>query len=846
MRHFILAFCLLIFSFSSNAQLDFTYYLGKECPTNPEIPAPGELSGHHFGQWHFSHNQVVTYLKYLSEKSDKVKMVEYGRTHENRPLYHLIISSPENIAQIEEIRNNHLNSIHSNDKNTKLDNEPIIIWLGYGVHGNESSTTNASMLTAYYLLSSEEEQVTRLLDEAVVIIDPSLNPDGFNRAASWVNMHQSKNPVDDQASIQFSEYWPGGRTNHYWFDLNRDWLLVQHPESQARVREFHQWKPLVVTDHHEMGTNGTFFFQPGVPSRNNALTPAENYDLTYKIGQYHSRALDKIGSLYFSEEVFDDFYYGKGSTYPDVNGAIGILFEQSRVNGQVVNNIHGKTTFAEAIRNHFTVSLSTLKAAIENKQELKNYQRSFYQSAKDQAAKDRIAAYAFGDREDPVSVHHMLQVLHTHQIGVYQNQKKIRIGQTDFAANQAYIVPLEQEQYRLIKSLFEKNNSYEDSIFYDISSWNLPMSFNMGYRSLENAEEWMGKKVDALEIPEGTMNGQSNIGYVFSWSNYHSPKVLYRLMDKGIRVKVATKPLQVKIEGVVKAFGYGSIFIPLEKQPLSSDDLHASLQEIAKEEAVDIYGLESGFRYAGIHLGSYNFRPIEKPRVLLLTGNGIRSYEAGEIWHLFDQRMDIPVTRVDADRLNRIDLFKYNTLIIPSGRVQFSNAESMELEVWLKNGGKIITIGRSIRAAENQEWIPLKTRERDRQDTTLRLRYASASDQRRANAINGVILEAQIDKSHPIAYGFNQSTLPVFKNSSFVLEKSNNPYATPVFIAKDDILMSGYVNDKNLEHLSESAYVVTWSVGRGRIIAFADDPNFRGIWYGTNKLFLNAVFFGGL
>ncbi|MFO7842734.1 MAG: M14 family zinc carboxypeptidase [Bacteroidales bacterium] len=846
MRHFILSAFLLIFSYNLNAQIDFNYYLEKDCTTNPEIPAPGELSGHIFGEWHFSHDQVVHYLKRLSEKSDRVKMVEYGRTHENRPLYHLIISSPENIANMDKIRENHLQYIYSKESTSNPDDNPIIIWLGYGVHGNESSATNASLLTAYYLLSSEEEQVEEYLNEAVFIIDPSLNPDGFNRAASWVNMHQSKNRIDDQSSIQFSEYWPGGRTNHYWFDLNRDWLLVQHPESKARVTEFHRWKPAVVSDHHEMGTNGTFFFQPGVPTRNNAFTPSENYDLTYKMGQYHSKALDKIGSLYFSEEVFDDFYYGKGSTYPDVNGAIGILFEQSRVNGQVVNNIHGTTTFAEAIRNQFTVSLSTINAAIENKEELKSYQRSFYQSAKQLADKDKVKGYAFGNPEDPMRVQYMLQVLNTHQIDIYHNRKKITVGGTNFDPNEAFIVPTTQNQYRLIKSLFEKNNTYEDSIFYDISSWNFPMTFNIDYQELENAGSFMGERVTSFEIPQGTINGQSSIGYVFNWSNYHSPKVLYRLMEKDVRVKVATKPLQLKINGAIKDFGYGSIFIPVNKQTVSSDDLYSIIQKIGEEEGIDIFGLDHGFRYSGIHLGSYSFRPVEKPGVLLLTGNGIRSYEAGEIWHLLDHRMDIPVTRVDIDRLNRIDLFDYNTLIISSGNIRFSDSDSKKIEVWLENGGTLITLGNAVTEAGRQEWIQPNIRKREKQDTTLRLSYASASDQRRANSINGVILEAQIDQTHPIGYGYNQSTLPVFKNSGFVLEKSNNPYATPVFIAKDDILLSGYTNDRNLEYLANSAYVVTWPVGRGKVIAFADDPNFRGIWYGTNKLFLNAIFFGGL
>lgn len=846
MKHFIFSFIFLLLSFALTAQVDLSYYYGKTIPVNSEIQQPGALSGQTFGEWHFSHDQVINYMKYLSGQSDRIKMVEYGRTHENRPLYHLIISSPANIDHIDQIREDHLNYIYSENNNANADDHPIIIWLGYGVHGNESSATNASMLTAYYLLSSEEEQVKEFLNEAVIVIDPSLNPDGFNRAASWVNMHQSKNWIDDQSSIQFSEQWPGGRTNHYWFDLNRDWLLVQHPESQARVREFHRWKPAVVTDHHETGSNATFFFQPGVPTRNNALTPSENYDLTYKIGKYHSKALDDIGTLYFSEEVFDDFYYGKGSSYPDVNAAIGILFEQSRVNGQIVDNIHGTTTFAEAIRNQFTVSLSTIKGAIENKEELKNYQRSFYQSAKQLAGKDKIKGYAFGNLEDPVRLNYMLKVLNTHQIDIYHNQKNISIGDADFGANQAYIVPLNQNQYRLIKSLFEKNNTYEDSIFYDISSWNFPMTFNIDYQELENVGLFTGEKVNSFDIHQVTINGQSNIGYIFNWSNYHSPKALYQLMDKDIRIKVATKPLQVEIDGAIKDFGYGSIFIPVAKQPVSSDELYSLIKEIAINDGLKVHGLEDGFRHSGIHLGSYSFRPLQKPNILLLTGNGIRSYEAGEIWHLLDHRMDIPVTRVDIDRLNRIDLFAYNTLIIPSGNIRFSDPESEKLEVWLKNGGNMITIGNSVTEAGRHEWIKPEIRKPVKQDSTLRLSYASASDQRRSNSINGVILNAQIDPSHPIAYGYNQRTLPIFKNSSFVLEKSNNPYATPVFIADQNILLSGYLNDKGIKHLSNSAYVVSHSIGRGQVVSFADNPNFRGIWYGTNKLFLNAIFFGGL
>jgi hypothetical protein len=668
MKYIVISILLFTTICSINAQVDHSFYFNKDIKVNTEILEPGQVSGHTFGEWHFSHDQLVNYMKYLADKSKRVKMVEYGRTHENRPLYLMLISSAENLSKIDDIRKKHLEMIFSKDVQNAEQDNPIIVWLGYGVHGNESSASNSSLLTTYYLSASQEEHIINTLEQSIIIIDPSLNPDGFNRAASWVNMHQSENWIKDQKSVQFSEDWPGGRTNHYWFDLNRDWLLAQHPESKARLAVFHKWKPAILTDHHEMGTNGNFFFQPGVPSRNNPLTPDKNYTLTYKIGTYHSKALDNIGSLYFSEESFDDFYYGKGSSYPDVNGTIGILFEQSRVNGQVVNNTHGTTTFAQAIRNQFTVAMSTVNAAIENKKLFQDYQREFYQSTEKLAKNDNTKGYVFACKEDPVRLNYFLEILNLHQIDVYHNKETIKINELKYSPNEAFVVPLNQNQYRLIKSIFDVQTEFKDSLFYDVSTWTFPLAFNIDSRKLTQTSNLLGEKLNYNPHVKGKIIGeQSNIGYIFNWSNYNAPKAVQHLFNVGVKVKVARKPSQAKINGKVIDFNYGSIFIPVTNQDKSSNELFDIVRDISEQNGIETYALENGFRHSGIHFGSSNFAPLNVPKILMLIGNGINSRSAGEIWHLLDHRLDIPITRVNTEKFGRIDLFEYNTLIVPGG-----------------------------------------------------------------------------------------------------------------------------------------------------------------------------------
>ena len=324
---------LLLSSYAINAQTQLDYYLPNNQNYNPNIPTPTEVLGYEVGKWHVSHDKLSEYMRTLAAASDRIQIENRGKTYEDRPLFLLTITSENNHKKLDQIKIDHIALTEPEGENLDTSTMPAVVYQGFSIHGNEPSGANAGLLVAYHLAASQSDQVAELLENTVILFDPSFNPDGLQRFSQWANTHKAQNITPDSNDREYTEAWPRGRTNHYWFDMNRDWLPVQLNESKARIASFIDWLPNVLTDHHEMGTNETFFFQPGIQSRVNPLTPKKNQELTMAIGKFHEKALNKIGSLYYTEEDYDDFYYGKGSTYPDVNGSIGILFEQASSRG---------------------------------------------------------------------------------------------------------------------------------------------------------------------------------------------------------------------------------------------------------------------------------------------------------------------------------------------------------------------------------------------------------------------------------------------------------------------------------------------------------------------------------
>jgi hypothetical protein len=810
------------------------------------IPTPEQFFGQQMGEWHLTHDQVLNYMNEIAEISNRAVIQEYARTWENRPLVHLIFTSEKNQENLESLKTIHIKHA-SPEENISADEVPLVINLGYGVHGNESSATNSSVLTAYYLAAAQGDKIDELLENSIILVDPCLNPDGFTRHSTWANMHQSENTTGDNNSRQFNEVWPGGRTNHYWFDLNRDYLLLIHPESNGRVAKFYEWLPNIVTDHHEMGANSTFFFQPGVPTRNNPLTPEKNYTLTHKIAAYHAKNLDKIGASYFSEEQFDDYYLGKGSSYPDINSSVGILFEQAGFRGRIRETSNGMRKLAYGIRNQFTVTLSTLEAAMDLKDELLDHQKEFYKSALVEAEKDPVKAYVFGYENDKLKTLAFANFLQKHQIEVYENSKEIAKNKDIFKPGSSFVVPVKQKQYRLLKAMFEKVATFSDSTFYDVSTWTFPYSFDVPTAEISSLKEISYSKEASKEKVAGkVIGGKSNLAYLLKWNEYLAPKALYQIQKAGLKTKVATDKFSFEIENKIENFTYGTILISVNNQRLNENQIFDLVSKIAMETGLDFYGLKTGLSPQGIDLGSNRFVDLKKPEVLLFVGGNTSSGDAGEIWHLFDQRYQIPLTLAETNDLNSIDLSRYNTVILPGGRYnEFSENDIRKIKTWTQDGGTLIAVKSASAWATKNDLGKTKFKKGEAADSTQNYSYAEQEKQNNLNIISGAIFNTKLDITNPLCYGYLKENLPVFKSGNSVAESLGIEYAEPVKFTNAPFL-SGFISNKNLERLNNAPVVSVQKVGKGKIISYHESMTFRGIWLGTNKLMANGVFFGSV
>ncbi len=819
------------------AQTPLSYYLPEGTSYDSSIPQPAQILGHEVGELHVTHDKLVFYLTHLARVSDRISVDTIGYTHEKRPLIHLKITSPENHQNLESLRKAHLNFETADEKS------PVVIWEGFSIHGNESSGSNAALVTAYHLAAAQGEEIEKILREAIIILDPCFNPDGLTRFATWVNANKGSTQNADPNTRELNEPWPSGRTNHYWFDLNRDWLLVQHPESQARIREFHRWRPNILTDHHEMGTNSTFFFQPGVPSRTNPLTPNKNQVLTGEIAKFHAKALDKIGSLYFTEESFDDFYYGKGSTYPDANGSIGILFEQASSRGHAQASQHGVLTFPFTIRNQFVTTLSTIEAGINLRRELLDYQKAFYQNAQSEAKADTQKAFVVGHPQDSVRRYHFEYLLHQHQIQTYRLSSKIKKNGETFTPENSILIPLEQPQYKLIRAIFQQETEFSDSLFYDVSAWTMPLAFGLRYADLGRGElsRVKGERIETPNKPTSTFVPDAEAyAYLLDWYSYDAPMALADLHAKNVLVKVSQ--LEFSHEG--KTFPAGTLIIPTTQPDHGKSSIEKVLANIAQKRSVVIRSLKTGLTDGGIDLGSRNMFRLGKPKVLLITGKGVRAYDAGEVWHLLDKRVETPVTLGTAADLGRLSLSDYSVIVMANGQYSLTEGQERALSSWVFRGGTLITLQNATRwAVQNQFLRTTELVPQAKSDTVQYRPYGSKDRDEGAQYVGGMIVEAEIDSTHPLCFGYSAEKIPLFKRGTFGIQDTKMPYIAPIRYT-EKLRLSGYISSQNLDRLKGLPAAIVETRGRGRIIGLVDNLNFRAFWYGTNRIFLNAVFFG--
>jgi len=840
MQFFIKTFLVssLFFTYSVLAE-PLQYYLPSGAVYDSTTQTPDKFVGHPIGDYHARHDRVIAYMEYIAEHSSRAQLINMGTSWEKRPQVLLVISSQENQAKVSKLLKD--KQAFKNDANA-----PLVVWLGYSIHGNEASGTNASLLTAYHLAALQDMQHEQFLKDTIVIIEPSLNPDGYGRFSTWANNNRSSNMSLDPMDREHREDWPYGRTNHYRFDLNRDWLLAQHPESQNRLKWFHYFHPNVLGDFHEMGTNGTYFFQPGVPERQNPLTPDENFKITDAIAKHHAKALEGIGSLYYSKQNFDDFYYGKGSTYPDVQGSIGILFEQASARGHIQESINGPLSFSFAVRNHFVTSLSTLAGAYAQKDRLKDYRQKFFQQAETDSRNDSHRGVVISDMGDSGRMAALIDVLLRHQIKVYDLADSMTLDGDKFSSG--ILIPYQQKQYLLIKAMFETRTQFRDNTFYDVSTWNFGHAFNLPYQMVER-RKWkdkiIGKQITQVPMPVGKVASKSNVAYVIDWNQFQSAKAVNQLMNDGIKVRMAGKKFKLTSSTGAQTFEPGSILVPVGIQSKDAESLFAYLSELAKQHHLEIDAIESGYALSGIDIGSPSMAPLKPIRPLMLTGGAVSTYDSGEIWHLLDSRLGMSLTQAKISQFGQLKLDRYSHLILAHGKYDSLKEKDVKrLKAWVQSGGVIIGIKSAAKWLSDNKLISgAVTKTSSDLNNDAERSYSEMDEDNAQRHIGGSIFETRVDQSHPLAFGIGRNELAVFKNHRFILDASDDPYQNLIRYT-DEPLLSGYISAGNLENISKSVMMSAERKGRGSVIAIMDNPVFRGYWYGSSRLLVNSLFFG--
>ena len=832
MKNLFALFGLLLCS-SVFSQISLDYYLDPNHPYDDNIPQPKSLLGYEVGTWHVSHDKLVSYMHRLAESSDRVQLENRGFTFEGRPILLLTITSPLNHKRINEIQKTHMALTEVGAEKIKIEEQPLVVYQGFSIHGNEPSGSNASLLMAYHLAASQDPETLKMLEELVILFDPSFNPDGLQRFSNWVNSNKNQNFTSDSNDREYNEVWPGGRTNHYWFDLNRDWLPIQLPESKARIKTFSDWLPNILTDHHEMGTNSSFFFQPGVSSRVNPLIPHKNQEITSKIASYHIKGFDKLGSLYYSEENYDDFYLGKGSAYPDVNGGIGILFEQASSRGHVQESENGLLTFPFTIRNQLTAAFTTLKAATSMRIEILTYFKEFYSNSRNTASKSKQKSIIFSSGKDPVKSYQFAKILERHKIKVHKLNGILTRDGKKYNSENSYIIPLEQKKHQLIQAMFAKQIKFKDSLFYDVSSWTFPYAFNLNY-SIENSNTLIGKEITDIKLSKGKVVSKANYAYLFESHNYLTPKLINHLLEHNVRIKVGLTPFILN----GKKYDYGTYMIPVKNQNMSEEDLYNILKDGADFSHITIDGTETGYT-KGIDLGSRDFSTVKKPEIAILVGEGIRSYDAGEIWHLLDTRHKISISKIDIRELNKVDLSRYTHFIIPSFEGSGLDSQVEKLKEFVREGGTIIGYRYTSKWLKKNKFIDIEFLKKEL--IAKDISFENKDKFTGAQLTSGAIFNTKLDKSHPINFGFQNENLPFFRNTNLYIKPNKQSYNNPIQYTANPLL-SGYVTKENLKLLKNSVPFQTQKMNRGRVIILTDNTNFRAFWYGTNRILTNALF----
>lgn len=885
-------------SFSTLCASEFQFYPGAVYA--PEIPTLKQVTGHDWGEKITSYSEMRAYIRALSKASPKIKVVDIGETWEGRTLQYMVVASENNMQRLQEIKSGiqklaDPRGLSTAEAGELINKMPSIVWLAYAVHGNEISSTDAALLLAYHLVAVQGDSVaTAVLANTVVIIDPLQNPDGRDRFVHYFRQTRGRWPDADQQASEHNEAWPGGRTNHYLFDMNRDWFALTQPETQARVKAFLEWFPQVYVDLHEMGSNETYYFPPPAAPLNPEFTKAQVRWLG-TFGENNARWFDKFQFDYFTREVFDSFYPGYGEGWPMLHGAVGKTYEQASTRGLVVKRNDDTTLlYRDAIQHHFISSLATVQTAAKNRKPLLQYFYDYRKSAVAEGQNDLVKEFIFPPGKDINRVKKLIGILMHQGVEVklarqaFSNSKvkdyySDRLQQKHFPAG-TYLVSLAQPEKHLVKTLLDRQTNMDKAFIdkqkerhknrrpdevYDITGWSLPLIYDVEAYRAEIPSRGQFNVLQKPPVIEGKMIGsRAKLAYVIPWGTNSAVRALSELFKQHIRVFSTDKKFTLR----GRTFSEGSLIIKVKNNP---DDLYERLTGIAKKTGADIVGTNTSWVEKGINFGSDHVNYLKRPKVALVYGAPTHPYSVGWTRYILEQAFSYPLHLLNARQLPRFNLKKYNVLIIPNSAGFYGNYKRIlgesfpkRLKSWLEDGGTLITFGNAttwltgekvallasmreyrggkpVESGKKEKSKPHEESQKDlkKSEETFNLEKAILPDKEMPEFTPGAILRVKLDSEHWLASGYDgYANVMVDSRNIFRPMKLNKGRNIALFEKKDHLLLSGFTWDEPHKQLAEKAYLMYQRHGKGQIIAFSEDPNFRGFMDGLNILFMNAVF----
>jgi hypothetical protein len=815
-----------------------------------QLKSPDEFLGYQLGSRFTPHYKIVHYFNQTAaSNAQMMKLEKYGETNEGRDLLLAIVSSPANMAKLDEIRKNNLRLTGIlKDKPGDI-TAPVIIWLSYNVHGNEASSSEVSMKTLYELLNPSNTQTKNWLNNTVVIIDPCLNPDGRDRYVNWFNQVVGKNADANPNTREHSEPWPGGRVNHYNFDLNRDWAWQTQVETQGRIKKYNDWMPQIHCDFHEQGINNPYYFAPAAEPFHEVITKWQR-DFQYTIGKNHAKYFDANGWLYFTKEIFDLFYPAYGDTYPTYNGAIGMTYEQaghSRGGLAVTTNDGDTLTLKDRIAHHFTTSMSTIEMASQYANKLISEFKKYFEEGNTNGTGEYktyvITETNPGKREALLSFFDMNGIKYGSISGTSVKGYNYFTGKEEtFAATNSITVSTYQPKSALIKVLFEPRSKLSDSVTYDITAWSLPFVYGVQTYAVK-------EKLAVGNYANANVNAAvstSAYGYLVNYNSFADAKFLAALLNARIKVRYAEK--EFTYNGI--AFQKGTIIV-LKR---SNEDKLQQFADLAQSFNAAVTTVSGGFMETGFDFGSEKVHLIKKPTVAMLTGKGVNPNAAGEVWHLFEQQLNYPVSLINADEIDGSALKDIDVLILPDGGYKFLSDKdaAAEIKMWVQQGGKIIALDAAASQIAKAEWgIKLKKTDEDEKKDDKKddknmygdvKKYENRERDGIVNNIPGAIYKVEMDNSHPLAFGYGNNYYSL-KLGSDIYEFMKDGWN--VGVIKKENQTAGFVGSKTREKIKDGTVIGVLPLGSGSIVFFADDPIFRNFWENGKMMLANAVFLVG-